>query len=300
MIENHVKNFFESTGKNPHIDKITATTIDQYYKYLLGLRTKRLPNGMGANTVRKHSNYLHQLFVYAKKHTDIYGIRINPVEDSTPPKRQKAVTPDLKAYNTDKIAEMLHCLDKNNDIALKAAVMIGFFVGTRRGETNYLKWSDIDLQTKRIQIRGSRTCSNEIIVKDTTKTGKDRETSVNTLLIETLKEYKAWQEHNAKILGDTYFKSDYVLVREDGQPYYPRWVSRKFAEFLKNYNLPHVRYHDLRHLNASVLLMHMPVADVSAHLGHSNTNTTTRIYAHSLMQEKNKVADTMDSIFKVG
>lgn len=300
VIENHIKNFFESTGKNTRVDKITATTINQYYRYLADLRTKRLPNGMSANTIRKHNNYLHQLFVYAKKHVDVYGIRVNPVEDSTPPKKVKAKTPDLKAYNTDKIAEMLECLDKNNDIALKAAVMVGFFVGTRRGETDYLKWSDIDLQTKRIQIKGSRTCSNKVVIKDTTKTNKDRETSLSDLLIETLKEYKKWQEHNAEILGDEYFKSDYFLVRSDGRPYYPRWISRKFPEFLAKYNLPHIRYHDLRHLNASVLLMYIPVTDVSEHLGHSNTNTTTRIYAHSLMKEKNKVADTMDNIFKVG
>lgn len=144
IIENHIKNFFESTGKNPRVDKITATTINQYYRYLLDLQTKRLPSGMSPNTIRKHSNYLHQLFVYAKKHTDVYGIRINPVEDSTPPKRQKAKTPDLKAYNIDKIEEMLKCLDKNNDIALKAAVMIALLCGTRRGEVSYLKWSDID------------------------------------------------------------------------------------------------------------------------------------------------------------
>lgn len=299
VIENHIKGFFESTGKNPRVDKITATTIDQYYRYLAGLRTNRLPNGMGANTIRKHSNYLHQLFNYAKKHIDVYGIRVNPVEDSTPPKRQKAKTPDLKAYNTDKIAEMLECLDKNGDIALKTAVMIALLVGTRRGETNYLKWSDIDLQTKRIQITGSRTCADKIITKDTTKTGRDRETSISDLLVKTLEEYKIWQEHNAEILGSEYYRSDNVLVREDGKPYYPRWASRKFTEFLAKYNFPHIRYHDLRHLNASILLMHMPVADVSEHLGHSNTNTTTRIYAHSLMKEKNKVADMLNDMFKV-
>ena len=57
---------------------------------------------------------------------------------------------------------------------------------------------------------------------------------MNDLLVETLKEYKAWQEHNAEILGSEYYESDYVLVREDGKPYYPRWISRKFPEFLKN------------------------------------------------------------------
>lgn len=223
VIENHIKNFFESTGVIPRVDKITATTIDQYYRYLRELQTNRLPDGMGANTIRKHSNYLHQLFDYARKHADIYGIISNPVENSTPPKRQKAKTPDLRAYNMETIEDMLQCLDNNGDLSLKAAVVIALLVGTRRGELNYLKWADIDLESKRIQITGSRTCSNEIITKDTTKTGRNRETSLSDLVIDTLKEYKAWQERNTQILGSQYYKSDYVLVRENGQPYYPRW-----------------------------------------------------------------------------
>lgn len=94
------------------------------------------------------------------------------------------------------------------------------------------------------------------------------------------------------------FNSDNVLVRSDGKPYAVKWVNRKFSEFLEKYHFPHIRYHDLRHLNASVLLTVMPAADVSKHLGHSNTNTTTRIYAHVLKKERNAVASKLDNIFK--
>lgn len=90
VIESHLKAYFDSTGKNARVDKITATTIDQYYKYLRDIRTKRLPNGMGANTIRKHYNYLSQLFDYALKHSDVYGIHINPVKNSTPPKQTES------------------------------------------------------------------------------------------------------------------------------------------------------------------------------------------------------------------
>ena len=58
-----------------------------------------------------------------------------------------------------------------------------------------------------------------------------------------------------------------------------------------------IRYHDLRHLNASMLLKVLPVTDVSEHLGHSTTNTTTRVYAHSLLKRKSEVAEGLDNIF---
>lgn len=290
VIENHLKAYFDSTGKNARVDKITATTIDHYYKYLRDIRTKRLPNGMGANTIRKHYNYLSQLFDYALKHSDVYGIHINPVGNSTPPKRQKPVTPDLEPYNIDKIVELLNTLHKNKDLPLEYAALIALFTGTRRGETDYVKWSELDLEVGSIAIRGCRTCADVEIIKDKTKSGDERETSMCSLLVSALNEYKSWQLHNKELLGSEYFDSDYVLVRADGKPYAPQWVSSKFKEFLEKYEFPHIRYHDLRHLNTSMLLKVLPVTDVSAHLGTSTTNTTTRVYTHSLSKRKSEVA----------
>ena len=299
VIENHIKAFFESTEKNTRVDKITATTIDQYYKYLREIRSTRLPNGMGANTIRKHYNYLSQLFDYALKHSDVYGIHVNPVRNSTPPKKQKTVTPDLKPYkDINKIMEMLNKLHENKDLPLECAVLTALLVGTRRGETDYVKWSELDLELGSIAIKGCRTCANVEIVKDSTKSGYERETSMCSLLVDALKEYKKWQLHNKELLGDEYYDSDYMLVRADGKPYAPKWVSRKFSQFLEKYNFPHIRYHDLRHLNASILLKVLPVANVSEHLGHTNTDTTTRVYAHSMPTHKNEVAQELDTMFE--
>lgn len=94
-----------------------------------------------------------------------------------------------------------------------------------------------------------------------------------------------------------YFDNDYLLVRANGKPYSVKWINGKFTKFLAENNFPHLRYHDLRHLDASMLLRIMPVADVSKHLGHTTTNTTTRIHAHSLMKQKNAVALGLDGIF---
>ncbi len=297
VIENHIKAFFEATKKNTRVDKISASTIDQYYKYLRDIRSKRLPEGMGVNTIRKHYNYLSQLFDFALKHNNVYGININPVKNSTPPKKQKAKTPSLKPYTIDKIIEMLNLLHTNGDIPLECAVLTALFVGTRRGETDYLKWSELDLEVGSIAITGCRTCANVEIIKDHTKNGGERETAMCGILINALKKYKEWQLKNKALLGKDYFDSDYMLVRADGKPYAPKWASRKFSEFLAKYELPHIRYHDLRHLNASMLLRVLPVTDVSEHLGHSTTDTTARVYAHSLLKNKSEVANGLDSIF---
>lgn len=298
VIENHIKRFFEETGKNTRVDKITSTTIDQYYTYLSSLRTKRLPDGMGANTIIKHYNYLNQLFDYSIKHSDIYGIHVNPVRNSTPPRKQKAKTPNLSVYNVDMIYKLIETLQQTDDLPFITAVLIGLMVGTRRGETEYLKWSELDLELGIVSIKGSRTSTNEEIIRDKPKSGYERETSLCDILIDTLREYKEWQLKNKALLGKEYFDSDYVLVQSNGKPYSVKWINWKFTKFLKDNDFPHIRYHDLRHLNASVLLRILPITDVSKHLGHTTPNTTTRVYAHSLMKERNAIALGLNGVFK--
>ncbi len=94
-----------------------------------------------------------------------------------------------------------------------------------------------------------------------------------------------------------YIDSDYVIVKPNGENYDVKYFSTKFKKFLERNGFPHIRYHDLRHINASILLQIIPLADVSKHLGHSTPNTTSRIYAHSLMRDQRGIAQTMDGVF---
>ena len=54
--------------------------------------------------------------------------------------------------------------------------------------------------------------------------------------------------------GKDYIDNDYVFTWEDGHPYSPDYVSHTFHKLLKKYDLPHIRFHDLRHTCASMLL----------------------------------------------
>ena len=298
VIDNHLKNFFGTTGKNTRLDKITSRVIDQYFTYLADIKTKRSPNGIGANTIIKHYNYLNQIFDFAVKHSETYGILVNPVKNATKPKRKKPNTPDLTPYNMDMIDKLIDAVLETGDLAFESAVLIGLLAGARRGEAEYLKWKDLNLDLGLVEITGSRTASNVEVIRDSPKNGYSRETSLCGVLIKTLKEYREWQIHNKELLGAEYYNSDYVLVQENGRPYSVKWINRRFSEFLEKNGFPHIRFHDLRHLNASILLRILPLTDVSKHLGHTTPNTTTRIYAHSLMNERNAVAIGLNKIFQ--
>lgn len=101
---------------------------------------------MGANTIRKHHNFLNQLFEYAIKHPETYGIYTNPVAKSTPPSRKKSNTPNLEHYNVNRITEMLESLHRNGDIALECAVLIALFAGARQRRNRLFKMDRFGLR----------------------------------------------------------------------------------------------------------------------------------------------------------
>jgi integrase len=89
------------------------------------------------------------------------------------------------------------------------------------------------------------------------------------------------QARRKELLGDLYYDSDYVFVRDDGKPYRVNSLSEYFKDFIEKQNLPQIRLHDLRHTFASV--MHQggaTIKEIAEMMGHSDTSTTSRIYTH--------------------
>ena len=85
------------------------------------------------------------------------------------------------------------------------------------------------------------------------------------------------------IFKESYTKQfkDFVCVDEMGNLRKPNYVSHKFKEFLKKNGLRKIRFHDLRHSHASLLLKeNVPAKVISERLGHSNVNITLNLYSH--------------------
>ena len=89
------------------------------------------------------------------------------------------------------------------------------------------------------------------------------------------------QSRKAAELGKAWVNSDYVVVDDFGAPLRPIRLSNNFKRLLDDNDLPHIRFHDLRHSVATYMLsMGVPIAEVSAWLGHKSVSTTANIYAH--------------------
>ena len=162
--------------------------------------------------------------------------------------------------------------------------------------------SDIDFQNNTITIRHTVTSCNLDgkhiqIAQDTTKT----KSSMRTLPLvpafkEKLLKLKEQQEEYKRVCGRCYNKKylEYICVDEMGTLISPHYLTSSFPKLLEKNNLRHIRFHDLRHSCASLLLANgVPMKQIQEWLGHSDFSTTANVYAHLDYNSKLSSADAM-------
>ena len=187
-------------------------------------------------------------------------------------------------------------------------VKLAAFYGLRRSEVMGLRWDAVDFVHNTICIRHTVTgCTidgqYQIIAADTTKTRSSRRTlPLVPTVREMLLRLKEQQEQNRKICGQSYSRefADYICVNKLGERIQPAYLSSCFSKALEQNNLRHIRFHDLRHSCATLLLAHgVPLKQIQEWLGHSDFSTTANIYAHLDAASKQKSAETMEEFLKL-
>ena len=223
-------------------------------------------------------------------------ITSNPADKIERPKKEQFIG---DRYTLDEL-KVLFEVSKNDPLHL--VILIASFYGLRRSEVLGLKWSAFDFVNNTITIKHKviETIVDDkrtILLKDKTK----NKSSYRSLpLIKEIKEellaHKKILENNKKICGDSYildFK-DYICVNDIGKIFRPEYITDHFALLLKNNNLRHIRFHDLRHSCASLLLARgIPMKAIQERLGHSTYSTTANLYAHLESNMKNISANAL-------
>jgi site-specific recombinase XerD len=106
---------------------------------------------------------------------------------------------------------------------------------------------------------------------------------------------KAQQEDYKRRLGPNYHDNDYIFKHPNGTPYRPEGITRSFKRALARHGLPHMRYHDLRHSTASILVdKGWDINSIKEWLGHADISTTANIYAHISHRKKVSLAQDLD------
>ncbi len=235
--------------------------------------------GLSKNTVRKHYAVLKQALDFAQSIEIIYRNVAAEVKPPEPDDHQVG-----KTYTPEQVGRLLELV---RGTKLDVAVHLAVGLGLRREEIMGLKWEKIDWQNRLVHIVEVRTAAGANEGKSIVKAPKTRKSRRTLYLFdavyEALLRNKAWQDQQKELLGSLFEDSGYVVVRFDGKPYRVNSMSDHFLDFLKKHDLPHIRFHDLRHTCAS--LMHyggVGIKEISGILGHSNLSTTSEIYTHLL------------------
>ena len=245
------------------------------------------------NTVIHYHAVIHSALKYAVK-TDML---IQNVADKVDRPRKNSFQPVF--LSADEMQKMFEAL---RGTKLELPVLVAAFYGLRRGEVVGLKWDAIDFERDTITIRHTLTTvaldgKRITVAEDRTK----NKSSMRTLPLvpfvkERLLELKAEQEENRRLCGRSYVKdyTGYVCINEIGDIIKPNYVSCGFPKLLEEHGLRRVRYHDLRHSCASLLLANgVPMKQIQEWLGHSDFSTTANIYAHLEYSSKVISADAM-------
>ena len=200
-------------------------------------------------------------------------------------------------------AQLAELLDAVRDENLFPVIKLTAVYGLRRSEVIGLKWNAFDFKHDCVSIRHTVTICNVKGERLTIKKDKAKnKSSLRTyplipFLKERLLEAREQQEENRKLCGRAYNKENlgYVCVDVIGNLIKPNYVSSTFGKLLEKHNMRHIRFHDLRHTCASLLLANgVPMEQVKEWLGHSEISTTVDIYGHLQYATKKQSAAAIE------
>ena len=263
-------------------------------------RIKQFPIGerklktVTPNSVIHYHAVIYQALKYAMK-TDMVPQNVAMKVDR--PRKNSFQPTFLDAEQMQKLFEVV------KGTRLELPVLVAAFYGLRRGEVLGLKWDAIDFNRGTLTIKRTVTEATidgtmKIIELDSAKT----KSSLRTLpLVGSFRDYfqkvKEAQELNKKVCGNCYnYDYDgYVFVNELGERMRPNYLTEYFPKYIAKHGMPKMRFHDLRHSCASLLLANgVPLKQIQEWLGHSDFSTTANIYAHLDYRSKISSAQAME------
>jgi len=262
---------------------LTPAHVQDFYR-------DRLDNGFSPATVQKIHVILHKALSQAVSWSLVPRNAGEAVRAPRPaPKEMQPLSPD----------EARRLLETAGGDRLEALYVLAIHTGMRQGELLGLKWENVDLAANAIRVRHTLLRTKGRVILGEPKTKKSRRTvhltgAASRALEEHLERQLKVMEH----LGDLYRDQGLVFTTEVGTPINPSNLrKRSFAPLLRKAGLPRLRFHDLRHTCATLLLSkNIHPKYVQELLGHATVSITLDTYSHVLPGMGNQVAQAMEDV----
>jgi len=271
----------------PHIGMIRVVDlrtdhIQRLYQHLLELK-------VSVSVVRKTHTILHSALQQALR-TDL--IFRNPVSTAQPP----SLPPTEISFMDDSQASQFLIAIRGH--RWEALFHLALTSGARQKELLGLKWTDFDWAKKTLKIDRQLGYPGDGIGFSQTKTRNSRRTiSLGSQTIQVLRQHYDRQCKARLEAGENWQEFGLIFTTSNGTPIHPRNLLKEFKKILKQAGLPPIRFHDLRHTCASLLLNDnvSPIV-VARRLGHSKPSTTMDIYGHLIPDMQTEAAEKLDRL----
>jgi integrase len=238
---------------------------------------------------------------------DALRLQLVSVNPATMVKVPKPARRAITALDVDQAKTFLRVADKQR---LGPLFSVALSCGLRLGEATGLKWQDVDLESGEVQVRQQLQKVGKTLVLQDLKTAKSRRALVlPDVCVTALKQHRKSQLEERLKAGDRWVDTGLVFTTyrtckegkgrglKVGAALHPRNVLRVLHSLLETADLPRMRFHDLRHSAASLLLAAgVELAEVSMLLGHSELRVTMDFYAHLQKQTAARAARRMDAV----
>lgn len=282
--------FLDEKYSHISLNEIDHNIVQEYFNYAHS-------RGAKGSTVRSLYLAIHTAFAYAVK---MEYISVHPMDKLNVPRADKH---EATFYNEE---ELNHLFEIFKDDSLELVVNIAAYYGLRRCEILGLNWDSIDFKNKTITIQRKVVYVTEddgpsqIFIENRLKTNSTRRTLPLIPHIEKMLLAKKKQDEQCrKIYGKNYITEydGYVCTKANGEIINPNYVTQHFAYVIKKHGLRHLRFHDLRHSCASLLLANdVPMKAIQEWLGHSNFSITANLYSHLEYNAKIASAETIAKV----
>jgi integrase len=256
-----------------------------------GFLNEKQDDGLSASTVK----YLHAVLHRALGQAVRWGLaQRNAASLVTPP---RVVREEVKVWTPEEARTFLNAIDGHR---LEALYSVALAVGLRQGEALGLRWDDVDLAGATLTVRRQLQRVDGVFQLVETKTDRSRRTvALPTFAVAALRAHRSRQLEDRMLAGQDWQGDAWGLVfmTRRGTPLDAKNVTHRFQDLLARLGLSRMRFHDLRHACASLMLAqgeHPRV--VMETLGHSQISMTMNTYSHVIPALQREAASRMDRL----
>jgi len=265
------------------INELRPAEIQAFYN-------NKVEKGTGVRTVRLIHSVLHCALNHALRLGVIYR---NPSDAVYKPKAKKK---EMQVLDENQVRSFLIAAIGNR---FEALFKLAITTGLRQGEILGLKWSDLDWSKNQLNIQRQvqRVPGRGLVFSDPKTAAGRRMILLGQDTILSLKQHFKRQSIEKEFMGEKWQDNDLIFPSSIGSPLDQSNLNRDYKYLLGKANLPNIRFHDLRHTAASLMLKQgVSVKVVQERLGHSDAAMTLNVYSHVIPGMQEEAAQKMDEI----